>query len=216
MRIKICGVRRLDDALAAIDAGADYLGFNFYAESPRYISPAECARIQSVVRSRGLTITAVGIFVNAPVTFIADVLDACNLDLAQLSGDESPDVLTGLHGRAYKAVWPRSMEEAEYDAGRYAPFAARQPALLIDASHPSLYGGTGRTADWSAARHLARIYPVLLAGGLTPGNVADAIHAVEPWGVDVASGVEVAPGKKDRRKMIDFVRAARSAVAQFA
>ncbi|HLF25102.1 MAG TPA: phosphoribosylanthranilate isomerase [Anaerolineae bacterium] len=216
MKIKICGVTNLDDALAAIDAGADCLGFNFYLHSPRYLSPAECARIHSAFSIQHSAIQTIGIFVNAPITFITETLDACGLDLAQLSGDEPPEMLAELRGRAYKAIRPRALEEAEHEASRYTPFASGQPALLVDASHPKLYGGTGQTADWSLARNLARTYTVLLAGGLRPDNVAEAMRAVEPWGVDVASGVESAPGKKDRRKMIEFVRAARRAVAQLA
>ena len=214
MKIKICGITNPDDALAAINAGADALGFNFYAKSPRYISPPDCAKIQSTISNLKSPITAVGIFVNSPATFIADVLDACSLDLAQLSGDEPPEVLTWLWGRAYKAIRPRSMEEAEYDACRYTPLANGQPALLVDASHPRLYGGTGQMADWSVARGLTSEYSVLLAGGLTPENVADAVQAVNPWGVDVASGVESSPGRKDHRKMIDFARAARGAMTK--
>ncbi len=216
MKIKICGITNLDDALAAIDAGADILGFNFYPKSLRYISPIDCANVQSAMANHQSAITTVGIFVNAPLTLIADVLDLCGLDLAQLSGDEPPEAVTLLWGRAFKAIRPRTLVAADYDADRYTPLASEQPALLLDASQPGLYGGTGRRADWSIARQIAASYPILLAGGLTPDNVAKALQAVNPWGVDVASGVESSPGKKDRRKMIGFVHAARSAVIQSA
>ncbi len=216
MNVKICGITNLDDALAAIDAGADLIGFNFYPKSPRYISPAACVKIQPEIRSRQPAIVTVGIFVNSPADFVADILDCCSLDLAQLHGDEPPEMLAWLWGRAYKAIRPRSVEEAAADARRYTPLAHGQPALLIDASYPSFYGGSGRVAEWPVAQRLASDYAVLLAGGLTPENVASAVRIVNPWGVDVASGVESSPGKKDRRKMVDFVHAARSAVMQLA
>jgi phosphoribosylanthranilate isomerase len=239
VKIKICGITNLDDALAALDAGADVLGFNFYPQSPRYITSDACARITSAIGHRqshsacpcpafhrkaggppgalrGLesAITTVGVFVNEAPAFVAGMLNQCGLDLAQLSGDEPPETVASLARRAFKAIRPRTPEEAERDAIRYAALASEQPALLLDASHPSLYGGTGRTADWSIARQISSAYPILLAGGLTPENVARAVEAVKPWGVDVASGVESAPGRKDPRKLLDFVRAARRAIAQ--
>jgi len=216
VHIKICGLTNPDDAFAALDAGADMLGFNFYSESPRYIAPTDCSRIVSAVRNRQSEIAMIGIFVNQPSRFVAEILDLCGLDAAQLSGDEPPHLITRLWGRAYKAIRSRSIEEAEQDALRFTPLASGEPALLVDAVHAQLYGGTGQVADWAVARYLSARCAVLLAGGLTPENVAEAIRAVEPWGVDVASGVEAAPGKKDHRKMIDFVKAARSAVAQLA
>ena len=211
MNIKICGLTSLDDALAAIDAGADALGFNFYPDSPRYILPAVCANIQSGLRNRHAVVLTVGVFVNAPPAFVAEVLDTCDLDLAQLSGDEPPEVMARLIGRAYKAIRPRTLDEAEHAADEYAPLATNRPALLVDAAQVGMYGGTGQRADWSIARRLSAAHSVLLAGGLRPDNVAEAIRQVDPWGVDVASGVESSPGKKDTHKMVEFVRAARSA-----
>lgn len=201
MHIKICGLAHLDDALAAIDAGADYLGFNFYPRSPRYISPDACARIISNLKS---PVTKVGIFVNASPALVAAVLDACGLDLAQLHGDEPPLHLALLWGRAYKGLRGACAEAA----ATFAPFSPAAPAMLVDAFVPGVYGGSGRVADWSAARAVAAQFPIFLAGGLTPANVADAIAQANPWGVDVASGVESAPGRKDHRKMRAFVKAA--------
>jgi phosphoribosylanthranilate isomerase len=212
MHIKICGLTHLDDALAALDAGADYLGFNFYPHSPRSISPRACATIvSSIARSRRpSSVTAVGIFVNEAPARIAALLDECGLDLAQLHGDESPAHLTLLWGRAFKAF--RGTADGT-DFAAFAKISPGVPALLIDGYTPHAYGGTGQKADWSAARAVAAQFPVFLAGGLTPENVAEAIAQVNPWGVDVASGVESAPGRKDHVKVRAFVQAARLAAA---
>jgi len=204
MHIKICGLTNLDDVLAAIDAGADYLGFNFYPKSPRYISPAECARVLPAVGGRRSVVKTVGIFVNEPPARVAAILDNCGLDLAQLHGEEPPEHLTVLWGRAFKA-FRGTADGADYAA--FAKISPGAPALLVDAYAPDAYGGTGQIADWAAARVLAAQFPIFLAGGLTPDNVADAITQVNPWGVDVASGVESAPGRKDRQKMRAFVKA---------
>lgn len=205
MPIKICGLTHLDDALAAIDAGADYLGFNFYPKSPRYISPADCTRIIAALAARHSSlVTFVGVFVNEPPARVAAILDHCGLDLAQLHGDEPPGHLVGLWGRAYKAF--RGVADGT-DYSAFAHISPGFPSLLVDAHAPNAYGGTGQIADWDAARAVAAQYPIFLAGGLTPENVADAIARVNPWGVDVASGVESAPGRKDHRKMRAFAKA---------
>jgi phosphoribosylanthranilate isomerase len=201
MHIKICGLTNLDDALAALDAGADCLGFNFYPKSPRYLPPDDCARIISSLRA---PVTTVGVFVNEPPARVAALLDHCGLDLAQLHGDEPPEYLTLLWGRAYKAFRGAADGVGFADFARISPGA---PALLMDAHVPNAFGGTGRLADWAAARALAARFPIFLAGGLAPENVAQAIAQVQPWGVDVASGVESAPGRKDQRKMRAFVKA---------
>jgi phosphoribosylanthranilate isomerase len=207
MQIKICGIIALDDALAAADAGADLLGFNFYPPSPRYIEPQACARLVAALRSRGIGITTVGVFVNAPPAEVAAILDACGLDLAQLHGDEPPEALTDLGGRAFKAIRPATPAEGEALAAAYARRVP--PALLVDACHPGLFGGSGQAADWGLAAALAATHPILLAGGLRPDNVAAAIARVQPWGVDVASGVETSPGRKEPTKMVEFMRATR-------
>ncbi len=207
MQIKICGIIALDDALAAADAGANLLGFNFYPSSPRYIEPQACARLVAALRSRGIGVTTVGVFVNASPAEIAAILDACGLDLAQLHGDEPPEALTDLAGRAFKAIRPVTLAESQALAAAYA--RRTPPALLVDACHPGLYGGSGQAADWDLTTELAATCPILLAGGLRADNVAAAVARVRPWGVDVASGVESSPGRKDPRKMAEFVRAAR-------
>lgn len=207
MIVKICGIRRLEDALAAVGAGADMLGFNFYPRSPRYVDPALCRRLVLDLRDAGASMPVlVGVFVNAPAAEVGAILDQCGLDLAQLHGDEPPEALAALAGRAFKAIRSRSAGEAAIQARAYRPPQPVSPDLLLDASAPGVYGGSGLAADWGVAAGLAREARVLLAGGLHPGNVGEAVAAAHPWGVDVASGVESAPGVKDASKMADFVR----------
>lgn len=200
-KIKICGIKTVTDALAALDAGADLIGFNFYPKSPRYVEVGMCRNIMSVMRRYG-HVVYVGVFVNASVGEIYATMETCGLNLAQLHGDESPDMLDALGGKAFKAF--RGMPD-----NRPSFAGHKAPAFLLDASVQGLYGGSGITADWLAAAGLAREYPLLLAGGLTPENVADAVWQVRPWGVDVASGVESEPGRKDAARMSAFVRAVR-------
>src|SRR5262245_3480514 len=187
MHVKICGVNRLEDAWVAVDAGADYLGFNFYSKSPRLITPAECARITGELARQGAAVTTVGVFVNTPAAEVAAIMAASGLQLAQLHGDEGPVQLTPLWGRAFKAVRdPAAISDEALDA--LSTFSPGQPAFLVDAPAPNLYGGSGQLADWQAAARLAARYPIFLAGGLNPANVAAGIAQVRPWGVDVASG----------------------------
>lgn len=208
MKIKICGITTLDDALTALDAGATMLGFNFYPPSPRYVERTACAELVAALRGRGRAATLVGVFVNMPPDEVRRILDECGLDLAQLSGDEPPADLALLGERAFKAIRPRGADEARRLAASYA-VRSTPPALLVDAAvGAGQFGGTGRPGDRDAARAVAAQYPILLAGGLRPENVAAAIAAVQPWGVDVASGVESSPGRKDAAKMKAFVRAA--------
>jgi len=211
MKVKICGITNLEDAQAAIDAGADLLGFNFYAKSPRYVSPEVACAIVERIRSSHRVPTLVGVFVNSSLEEVQSILQAVDLDLAQLHGDEPPEFLEQLNGRGFKALRPVSTEDAETNAARYAPHGSMEPVLLIDAYRKDRYGGTGHVGDWSIAAKLAGSYPILLAGGLTPENVAEAIQQVKPWGVDVASGVESSPGEKDVEKMREFVAKAKAA-----
>jgi phosphoribosylanthranilate isomerase len=219
-KIKICGIKTLNGALTAIDAGADYLGFNFYPKSPRFIEKQACAEITSVLKEEYPNIKLVGVFVNSSVEEVKDTLETCLLDLAQLHGDETPETVASFEGKAFKAIRlsaSESMETSVYpfakqsvDHIRYPFQESALPALLVDASVKGVYGGSGVTADWDGAAELAKKYPLLLAGGLTPENVAEAVSRVKPWGVDVASGVESEPGKKDARKMKAFVKAVRA------
>jgi phosphoribosylanthranilate isomerase len=159
-------------------------------------------------------VRTVGVFVNHPPTEIRLLLEQCCLDLAQLSGDEPPQELAqiGLES-AFKALRSHGQRQLEKIAGDYLP-ASSPPAYLVDAHVPGQYGGTGEIADWGQARQLAGRFPVLLAGGLKSDNVAQAVRQVRPWGVDVASGVELAPGRKDFHKMHAFINAARSVLQE--
>jgi len=201
-KIKICGIKTLEDALTAIDAGADYLGFNFYSKSVRFVERQACAAITSVLKKDYLHVTLVGVFVNSSIEEVKDVLDACSLDLAQLHGDETIEFMESLQEKSFKAF--RGIPD---DVNSFARTNA--PAFLVDASVKGLYGGSGVTADWNGAAELAKKYPLLLAGGLTPENVAEAVRRVKPWGVDVSSGVESRPGVKDEAKIRAFVKAVR-------
>ena len=203
-KIKICGIKTVKDALAAMEAGADLIGFNFYPKSPRYIDVGVCRDIMSVMRKHG-HVTYVGVFVNASVEEVYATIETCGLSLAQLHGDETPEMLHALNGKAFKAFRGIPLDITGYERND-------APALLVDAAVKGIYGGSGVTADWSAAAELAKKYPLLLAGGLTPENVADAVRQVKPWGVDVASGVESAPGEKDAAKMSAFVKAVKQTI----
>ncbi|SRR5258706_6865728 len=205
-KIKICGIKTVNDALTAMNAGADLIGFNFYSKSHRYIDVGTCRDIMSVMRRYG-NVTYVGVFVNAPIEEVRATLDTCGLSLAQLHGDETPQMLNALDGRAFKAF--RGVPENVDGFGK-----KEAPAFLVDAVVKGSYGGTGVTADWNSTAALAKQYPLLLAGGLTPENVADAVRQVNPWGVDVASGVESEPGMKDAAKISAFVKAVREVEIQ--
>lgn len=212
-RVKICGLTNLEDARAAVQAGADYLGFILYPKSPRYVTPEVAGQIVAELRAHGNPPPCVGVFVNEPLARIHTIMAAADLDLAQLHGDESPEVVAELAGAAYKAIRPKSRQEAIASAARYAPLTVpRGPGLMVDAYSPDAYGGTGQRTDWALAAELVAAHPrLLLAGGLTPDTVGQAVATVAPWGVDVASGVESAPGRKEHgavRRFIANVRAA--------
>ncbi len=198
--IKICGIKYLKDALAAINAGVDYLGFNFYPKSIRFIEKEICVEITSVLKREYPNIKLVGVFVNSAVGEVKNILETCSLDLAQLHGDETPEMFAQIVPHVFKAFRGIPFDITGYECDEV-------PAFLVDAAVKDVYGGSGVTADWSAAAELAKRYPLLLAGGLTPENVADAVRQVRPWGVDVASGVESAAGEKDAGKMKAFVQA---------
>ncbi len=215
MKVKICGITNLEDAQAAVEAGADLLGFIFYPKSPRYVELETVIAIIDRLNTQYATRNTqyVGVFVDEPVNRVREILDKCRLDLAQLHGSEPPAEVRMLQPRAYKAIRPKQRGDAEAAVATYASvmdISPDRPAFLIDSYHPWYFGGTGETTDWIAAKVLAWRFPILLAGGLTPENVADAIRLVEPWGVDVSSGVEAEPGKKDHDKVRAFIEAARS------
>ena len=204
MRIKICGITTPADAIAAIDAGVDAIGFNFYPPSPRYIAPQSLARWINQLPPFVIT---VAVLVNPSKQDIEAVEDMMTINLWQLHGHESPSYCASLKPRRIiKAL--RITSSADF--GLAQDFCVT--SLLIDAPTP-LLGGSGQTCDWSLARHFcqhSRI-PVILSGGLTPDNVAQAILTVRPHAIDVCSGVESTPGKKDPIKMRDFIASAREA-----
>jgi len=207
-RIKICGITNEEDAAAALLAGADALGFVFYRKSPRWIDPAVADRI---ISSLPPFVAPVGVFVNEEVKVVRDLMDGCGLALAQLHGDETAAYCLELARPAVKAL--RIKDRGSFLA--LAEFQGRAGirGFLLDAYAEDAYGGTGRTVDWALAAEAARSASVLLAGGLTPENVAEAIRAVRPYGVDVSSGVESTPGKKDAEKVRRFIQSAREAFA---
>jgi phosphoribosylanthranilate isomerase len=205
MKIKICGITNLDDALAAAELGADYLGFNFYPKSPRSIAELECEKFVAALKARSPHPICTGVFVNHPPADIARIVKRCGLDAAQLSGDESLEAMAALAAekiRVFKAV--RTWKQVRSLPG-FASFGSGEPALLLDATVPGAYGGTGTTVDWDWAASIAKRFSIFLAGGLTAENVAEAMRRVKPWGVDVASGVESSPGKKDHKKIAVFI-----------
>ncbi|WP_447984086.1 phosphoribosylanthranilate isomerase [Nitrospira sp. Nam74] len=203
-KVKICGITNSDDALAAVEAGADALGFVFYKGSSRYVTADVVRRI---IASLPPFVMPVGVFVNEDIKVVRDLMDSCGLALAQLHGDEPAAYCEQLGRPVFKAVRLRDMGSflslAEYK-GR-----AGVRGLVIDTYSESAYGGTGQTTDWSLAAEAAKAAPVLLAGGLTPENVGEAIIKVRPYGVDVSSGVEASPGKKDHAKVKAFIEAAK-------
>ncbi|MDQ6603363.1 MAG: phosphoribosylanthranilate isomerase [Chloroflexota bacterium] len=221
--VKICGVRRLEDAQAAAAAGAEIVGFTFWSGTRRYIAPEEAAAIIAALRAEdGPRPLISGLFVNADPATIAATVARCGLDLVQLSGDETAADVERLAVPLLMAV--RALPGEDVDALReridtvrraarsLPPGPFGQPLMpLLDAHVPGQYGGTGQTGDWALAAALAAEERIMLAGGLTPENVGDAVRTVKPWGVDVASGVEVA-GHKDAARIAAFLRAARPPV----
>jgi len=205
--VKICGVTRVEDARVVAESGADAIGFNFWSQSPRYVDPPAARRIGAELPS---TVTRVGVFVDASRDEIEAIAEEALLDVVQLHGSEPPDLARSLSRRVIRAVRARTPGDldglADYPAS----------ALLVDAFVAGEPGGTGRRADWELARAACALGPVILAGGLDPENVGSAIHAVRPYGVDVASGVEAAPGLKDATKIRAFVSRAREAAATLA
>ncbi len=211
--VKICGLTNVADAHVAVDAGADLLGFIFYPKSARYVAPETVANIVAEMPKRATQpLHFVGVFVNESHARIAAIVKQAGLDFVQLHGDEPPAMVTQLTGCAYKVLRPADAESARAAAEQFAPLGmAEGPRWMVDAYDPHAYGGTGKKVDWHVARKLAQQYPgLLLAGGLTPANVANAVRIVQPWGVDVASGVERAPGQKDHRKVQQFIAAAKN------
>jgi phosphoribosylanthranilate isomerase len=197
-RVKICGITRLEDGLAAAAAGADALGFNFYAKSPRVIDTAQAQAFHAALPA---FVARVGLFVNANADFVNAVLAAVPLDLLQFHGDESANYCESFARPYLKAL---RMKPGLDLAAAAREFASAQ-GILVDAWHEGQFGGTGNSFDWSLLGTAVRSERLILAGGLHPGNVAEAIRQVRPWAVDVSSGVESAPGIKDKGKIEQFI-----------
>jgi len=204
VQVKVCGITSLADAMLAAAAGADLLGFNFYPRSPRYVDPRLVREILQEL-SPAFQVMPVGVFVNESAETIRETVAQSGVGMVQLHGEESPGFCRELKLRVIKALRVASAEDAD-QAANYEVHA-----LLVDSKTPA-YGGSGIRPDWRLAENLARRFPrVILAGGLTPDNVAQAVAAVRPWAVDVASGVEKEPGVKDPELVQRFVNAVAAA-----
>ena len=198
MILKICGITSQEDADAAVAGGANAIGFNFYPGSPRYVTP-ECAA--GIATAPG--VRRVGVFVNEPRKRVEEIGRAVALDVAQLHGEEAPADYP-----ERMAVWKAARVGAGFDFGHFADCPAE--ALVLDSPAGDQYGGTGKSFDWKLVGVSA--WRIVLAGGLDASNVAQAVALVRPWGVDACSRIEIAPGKKDHKKMNEFLQAAKAAL----
>ena len=203
VRIKICGITRIKDALLAADSGADAVGFIFYKKSPRYISPEAAGEI---IQKLPPFITSVGVFVSEQEEIVKNTVSLCQLDAVQLHGDEPADFLAGAPFKKIRAIRVKDSNSldiiSDYQAGS---------TFVLDAFHPDVHGGTGLSFDWSLTRDYLDDYNIIIAGGLKADNVANVIEEFNPYGVDVSSGVEIEPGVKDPDKLCNFIKIARQA-----
>lgn len=208
-RVKICGITRIEDAQAVCDSGADAIGFVFYEKSPRNVSLEQA---KSICSSLPPFVSSVGLFLDAPIEFVNSVLATVPLDLLQFHGSESPKYCTSFNRPYIKAVGMKEMttENNFADFRAYADQFSDAKGFLVDSHGKGKAGGTGETFDWN---NVPQNYdkPVILAGGLNPDNVADAIKQVTVYGVDLSSGVEIAPGIKDKQKIMKLMNEVRNA-----
>jgi phosphoribosylanthranilate isomerase len=204
MKVKVCGITRYEDAVMALEQGVDALGFNFFPSSPRYVDPAGAS---SIIRRLPPFAATVGLFVNVPEPGeVAEIARLAGVRILQLHGDETPEYCRKL------ADWTLIKAVRVGESG-IPEGLAEYPvqAFLLDVKDEALFGGTGRCFDWNLTKGMRLSYPIVLAGGLRPDNVRQAIRVVAPYGVDVCSGVESAPGKKDAAKLIEFMNEVRHA-----
>jgi phosphoribosylanthranilate isomerase len=201
VKVKICGITTCEDARRAVGEGADALGFIF-APSKRAIAPDS---VREIIETLPLFVIKVGVFVNEKISAIRAVARMCRLDVIQFHGNESPDLVERFFPHSIKAVSMRSEGSLEI-ISRY-----RAGAMLLDAYDPDQRGGTGKSFNWAWAKEAKNMgIPIILSGGLNPDNVCEAIRIVEPYAVDVSTGVESSPGRKDPAKVRDFIRRAKS------
>jgi indole-3-glycerol phosphate synthase/phosphoribosylanthranilate isomerase len=212
VKVKICGITCVADALAAIEAGADVLGLNFFRQSPRFVEPEAAREIVDAVRSVS-EVALIGVFVNESIETILDIADRLSLDGIQLHGDESPEFCEQLKSTSHRLVIKAVPGNAALDLESLRTYPV--DSIMIDAFHPTLRGGSGHTADWTIARKANERLPrIILAGGLSPENVGEAIASVQPSGVDACSSLETSPGKKDAKRLREFVNAVRASKLQ--
>jgi len=206
VKVKICGLTNREDALKALEAGADALGFIIYGKSKRFIKAIDVRHITSQLPP---FVTKVGVFVNEDPRKVLEILSYAHLDFAQLHGDEPPEACEYIGAnRVIKVFRLKSVEEVE----KIKPYVGKIRAILLDTFSKDSYGGTGKTFDWNIAKAVRENFPeipLILSGGLNPDNVSTAVREVEPFAVDVSSGVEESPGKKDWEKVKAFVKAAK-------
>ncbi len=192
VKVKICGITNYEDAAAAMDMGADLIGFNFYAESPRYVPPEDAAKI---INKLPAFADIAGVFVNSTFEQIRQVIKMCQLNWVQLHGDETPEFcesFLSLNVKTMKAIRVKEQKDIKKAESFFTD------AILLDAFHPEKYGGTGITFDWNIVGHIGK--RIFLAGGINPDNAVSAIE-LGVYGIDVCSGVEAEPGRKDHKKM---------------
>ena len=211
MKVKICGIRSLEEAQAAVDVGADALGFNFWSPSARYVEPYAA---REVITGIAPNVCTVGVFVNEEASRIVDIVSELRLSAVQLHGDESPEFCERLASiRTFKTIKAIRVEQ-DFDLSLIESY--RVNMVLLDSSSEGSYGGTGRRFDWRIAIEAKHLAPIILAGGLNIENVWDAITQVRPAAIDVCSGVEAEPGRKDLEKLRGFMAMARRANALIA
>ncbi|HXI26534.1 MAG TPA: phosphoribosylanthranilate isomerase [Pyrinomonadaceae bacterium] len=212
VKVKICGITNFEDAVAATDSGADMLGFNFYRPSSRYIEPGRAREIVERLRSdsKNSSPTMVGVFVDEAIDSIVRIVNEVRLDAVQLHGDESPEFCAELKSfLPAKAIIKALRVNGSFDPQTASRYSVQ--AIMLDAFHEQLRGGTGRVIDWDIASAVRKLVPQLfLSGGLSPENVAEAISRVQPFAVDACSSLESSPGRKDAARVKEFVRAVRN------
>jgi len=204
MKVKVCGITNYEDAAMVVDQGADALGFNFFPQSPRYIDPEDA---REIIRRIPPFVVTVGLFVNVTEqSRVAGIARAAGVQVLQLHGDETPQYCMGLQDWPLIKALRIGQNGIQEDLESYPV-----RGFLLDVKDDTLFGGTGKSFDWKLAGNLRRVRPIILAGGLRPDNVREAIRIVDPYAVDVCSGVEIAPGKKSVRKVVEFMNEVKNA-----